>query len=88
MEMIDAAAGRTIHKKPRRKPRQKQLVPAEPIPFKERPTCSVDDAAMASSIGRSVLYQKMRSGELDYIKVGARRLIKVPSLLKLLGMTA
>ena len=55
------------------------------VPFAERPTCSVDDASEASGLGRSTLYNKMKSGELEWTKIGARRLIKVPSLLRLLG---
>jgi len=56
------------------------------IPFAERPACSIDDAAEASGLSRSMLYNKMKSGELEWTKVGARRLIKVPSLLRLLGL--
>jgi hypothetical protein len=55
------------------------------ILFCERPTCSIDQAEEASGLSRSMLYVKMKSGELEWVKVGARRLIKVPSLLKLLG---
>jgi len=59
---------------------------SERIPFAERPTCSVDDAVEASGLGRSMIYNKMKSGEIEWTKVGARRLIKVPSLLRLLGV--
>jgi len=55
------------------------------IPFIERPTCSVDDAVQATGLSRSLLYERMRAGELDYIKVGNRRLVNVSSLLKMLG---
>ena len=55
------------------------------IPFGERLTCSVRDAANASGLGRSTIYNKMKSGEIAWIKVGARRLIKVSSLRRLLG---
>ena len=57
------------------------------IPFSERPTCSVEEATTASSLSRSMIYNKMESGELEWTKVNARRLIKVKSLLRLLGVT-
>jgi predicted DNA-binding transcriptional regulator AlpA len=63
-------------------------LPTEPrrrIPFIERPTCSVDDAVQATGLSRSLLYERMRAGELDYVKVGNRRLVNVSSLLKMLG---
>jgi len=58
----------------------------ERIPFTERPACSIDDAVEASGLSRSMIYNKMKSGEIEWTKIGARRLIKVPSLLRLLGM--
>jgi hypothetical protein len=57
------------------------------IPFGERPTCSVDEAVKASGLSRSMIYDKMKSGEIEWTKVNARRLIKVRSLLRLLGVT-
>jgi Helix-turn-helix domain len=57
------------------------------IPFSERPTCSVEEAAKASGLSRSMIYNKMDSGEIEWTKVNARRLIKVKSLLRLLGVT-
>jgi excisionase family DNA binding protein len=54
---------------------------SERIPFAERLTCSVDDASEATGLGRSTLYNMMRDGELEWVKVGARRLLKVRSLL-------
>ena len=63
----------------------RQRVPTH-IPFGERPTCSVEEAAEVSSLGRSLLYIKMKSGEIEWVKIGKRRLIKVPSLLRLLGV--
>jgi hypothetical protein len=58
----------------------------ERIPFGERLTCSVGDATKASGLSRSMIYNKMKSGEIEWTKIGARRLIKVPSLLRLLGV--
>ena len=59
---------------------------SERIPFSERLTCSVDDATEASGLSRSMIYIKMNSGEIEWTKIGARRLIKVPSLLRFLGL--
>jgi predicted DNA-binding transcriptional regulator AlpA len=58
----------------------------ERIPFGERLTCSVDDATKVSGLSRSMVYNKMKSGEIEWTKIGARRLIKVPSLLRFLGV--
>jgi hypothetical protein len=33
-----------------------------------------------------MIYNKMKSGEIEWTKIGARRLIKVLSLLRLLGV--
>jgi len=55
-----------------------------PVPFRERITCSVSDAEAATGISRSQLYLEMKAGRLEYLKRGARRLIRVPSLLRLL----
>ena len=54
------------------------------IPFSERLTCSVNDASNASGLSRSLIYMKMKAGEIEWTKVGARRLVKVPSLLRFL----
>ena len=58
----------------------------ERIPFAERPACSIEDAVEASGLSRSMIYNKMKSGEIEWTKIGARRLIKVSSLLRLLGV--
>jgi len=60
----------------------------ERVPFRDRLACSITDAEVASGISRSRLYQEMKAGRLDYIKRGKRRLIVVPSLLRLLGAAA
>jgi hypothetical protein len=57
------------------------------IPFSERPTCSIEEATKASGLSRTMIYSKMHSGEIEWTKVNARRLIKVKSLLRLLGVT-
>jgi hypothetical protein len=57
------------------------------IPFHERPTCTIDEACAASGLGRTKINQAIVDGRLQTVKVDARRLIVVPSLLKLLSPT-
>jgi excisionase family DNA binding protein len=52
--------------------------PTEPLAY------SVTDAASASGLGRSTLYDLMAEGQLDYVKVRARRLITRQALEALL----
>ena len=54
-------------------------------PIKNRVTCTVKEARIASDLGTTTLYKYMGSGALESVTVGRRRLIKVASLLKLLG---
>ena len=54
------------------------------VPFRERLTCSVLEAEEATSISRSTLYTDMEAGRLEYTKHGKRRLILIPSLLKMI----
>jgi hypothetical protein len=56
------------------------------IPFRERPTCTIDEAKRASGLGRSKLYELIGEGRLKSVKIDKRHLIQVPSLLRLLGM--
>jgi excisionase family DNA binding protein len=60
------------------------LKPVE-ISFKERPSCTIREACRATGLSRSTLYERMATGELKTKSVGRRRLIKVPSLLALVG---
>ncbi len=41
---------------------------------------AVTDAVVTTSLGRTTIYQKIRSGELETVKVGNRRLITAESL--------
>jgi excisionase family DNA binding protein len=41
---------------------------------------SVSDAVEASGLSRSVLYDKLRTGEIPHVKVGARTLIPADGL--------
>jgi excisionase family DNA binding protein len=55
------------------------------IPFAERPTCTIAEACNAVGFGKTKLYELIDGGEVDSIRIGRRRLIRVPSLLRLLG---
>jgi excisionase family DNA binding protein len=57
------------------------------VPFMDRPTCSVAEACVAASIGKTTLYDLMERGVLKNTRVGRRRLVNVPSLLKLLSVS-
>jgi excisionase family DNA binding protein len=56
----------------------KRREPTKPLAY------SVTDAASASGLGRSTLYDLMAQGQLDYVKVRARRLITRKALEALL----
>jgi excisionase family DNA binding protein len=49
-------------------------VPA-PRSSEERLAYSVDEAASLTGLSRDLLYDQMRCGNLDYVKIGRRRLI-------------
>ena len=61
-------------------------VPA-PRPSAERLAYSVDEAAHLTGLSRDLLYDQMRHGNLDYIKIGRRRLITRQHLEQFLEMT-
>lgn len=56
------------------------------IPFRQRPTCTIKEACKASGLGRTKFYELIKGGQLTIISIGRRRLVQVPSLLKLLRM--
>ncbi len=58
---------------------------ASRVPFAERPTCTVKEACSAVGLGRTKLYQLIGGGAVDTLTIGRRRLVRVPSLLKLLA---
>jgi hypothetical protein len=58
------------------------------MPFADRVCATVDDTAQATGWGRSTVYKKMRTGEIEYRQEGRRRLVVVPSVLKRLGIAA
>jgi hypothetical protein len=54
------------------------------IPFAQRLSCTIDDACQATGIGRTKLYEEMSAGRVQSTNVGKRRLVLVPSLIRLL----
>jgi hypothetical protein len=54
---------------------------AEHIPFRERQTCTVQEACTVTGLGRTSIWQAMTDGKLAYTN---GRLVYVKSLLKLL----
>ena len=55
-------------------------------PFMQRPTCTIAEACDAVGLGRTKLYELIGYGGIETISIGRRRLVRVPSLLKLLKM--
>jgi len=56
------------------------------IPFVERPTCTIAEACSAVGFGKTKLYELIDGGAVDSIRIGRRRLVRVPSLLRFLGL--
>jgi hypothetical protein len=55
--------------------------------LQNRITCSVRDALAASGLGKTKFYSLMDAGRVETIKIDGKRLVRVESLLKLLGDT-
>ena len=64
-------------------PMLNSMAAPHPIPFAQRPTCTILEACEAIGIGRSKLYELIGDGHLDTTRIGRRRLVRVPSLLRL-----
>jgi hypothetical protein len=58
----------------------------EKIPFALRTGASIADCVEGTGVSRSRIYQWMRAGEVEFVKNGAATIIKVPSLLRRLGL--
>ncbi len=56
------------------------------IVFTERPTCSIAEACRAVGIGRTKLYELIDEELVESVKIGRRRLVRIPSLLHYLSM--
>jgi excisionase family DNA binding protein len=55
------------------------------IPFEERLTCSVAEACTAVGLSRSKIYELIGGGAVETVMIGRRRLVRVPSLKRLLS---
>ena len=55
------------------------------IPFRERLTCSVKEAAEATGLSRSYIYELIRDGRIHTTKFGYSRLVSVQSLIELVN---
>jgi excisionase family DNA binding protein len=53
------------------------------VPFRERISCTVDEACSATGLGRAKLYEEIAAGRVEVRKVGRRTLVLVPSLERL-----
>jgi excisionase family DNA binding protein len=62
---------------------EERLQPGESA---ERLAYSVDEAARLTGLSRDLLYDQMRFGNLDFIKVGRRRLITRQNLERFLDI--
>ena len=57
------------------------------VPFRERLSCTVDEACVVTGLGRTKLYELIGSGQLITTTIGRRRLVIVRSLLQLVDTT-
>jgi excisionase family DNA binding protein len=55
------------------------------VPFRERLSCTVDEACAVTGLGRTKLYELIGSGQLITTTIGRRRLVIVRSLLELVA---
>ncbi len=62
--------------------------PAGQDPHPGRLAYSVDEAARLTGLSRDLLYDEMRRGNLNYLKVGRRRLITRQHLNQFLGIAS
>lgn len=56
--------------------------PTEPTsPIEERYAISIEEAAHRSGLSRSKIYEALKAGDLKSLKIGARRLIMISTLM-------
>jgi excisionase family DNA binding protein len=58
------------------------------IPFRERISCTIDEACAATGLGRSKLYEEIAAGHVAVHKIGKRTLVLVKSLERLIDPNA
>lgn len=54
------------------------------IPFRERISCTIQEATAATGLSRTKLYQQIAAGRVEATKLGGRTLVLVGSLEKML----
>jgi excisionase family DNA binding protein len=55
------------------------------VPVNERLAVSLREACQIIGIGRTRLYELINNGELESIRLGGRRLVKIEALRELIG---
>lgn len=58
------------------------------VPFRERISCTIPEACQATGIGRTKLYEEIGAGRVEVRKVGARTVVLIDSLLRMLNAQA
>jgi hypothetical protein len=58
----------------------------EPMPYRLRAGATIADTVMGTGNSRTVIYEKIRAGEIKVSKVGRRTIVDVPSALKAFGL--
>jgi excisionase family DNA binding protein len=53
--------------------------------IRNRLTCTVREACVETGIGKTKIHELINGGALESVKIGRRRLVKVHSLLRLVG---
>lgn len=48
-------------------------------------TCSIKEAVRFTSLSQSTVYRMIERGEIETVKLGGRRLVKIASLKRALG---
>jgi len=54
-----------------------------PIPFAERPLCTIEEGRGAIGVGLTKFYQLIGAGLIETVMIGRRRYVRVPSLFRL-----
>lgn len=57
------------------------------VPFRDRLSCTVDEACEVTGLGRTKLYELIGSGRVLTTTIGRRRLVIIRSLLELVETT-
>jgi hypothetical protein len=55
------------------------------IPFRQRLSCTVPEACAATGLGRTKMYEAIRTGRVQTRRFGSRTLVVVDSLVAMIG---